>query len=88
MTSSQIRLKYPRDTFFSRGDRNVWLAVDDLEHRFQIDDHRPNRTSLELEFSLPRGAYATMLVKYIMASDSLSLDSEIEDLNDEADAEI
>jgi tRNA pseudouridine13 synthase len=67
MKVNEIRLKYPRDTFFSRGLRNAWLRVGDLEYDFQDDDQSEGRKKLQLRFTLPRGAYATMIVKYISA---------------------
>jgi tRNA pseudouridine13 synthase len=65
MKVNEIRLKYPRDTFFSRGLRNAWLTVGDLEYDFQDDDQSDGRKKLQLRFTLPRGAYATMIVKYV-----------------------
>lgn len=65
MTTSQIRLKYPRDTFFSRGSRNCWLEVDQLHYEFKDSDDKPNVKDLQIGFTLPRGAYATMVVKYL-----------------------
>lgn len=70
MQVTEIRLKFPRDTFFSRGCRNAWLRVDNLQFDFDTDDQSPDRMKLRLQFSLPRGAYATMVVKYISASNT------------------
>jgi tRNA pseudouridine13 synthase len=70
MTPKQIRVKYPRDTFFSKGERSALMKVDALEHMW-----KPSDTSVEgeegtydvtLKFDLPRGAYATMFVRWIM----------------------
>jgi tRNA pseudouridine13 synthase len=76
MEPHQIRLKFPRDTFFSRGDRAVWLEVKDIQHSFHEDEQNssPNspRSRLDLHFSLPRGAYATMIVKYLTNQDTAS----------------
>lgn len=74
MEPHQIRLKFPRDTFFSRGERAVWLEIKDIQHSFQEDEqssstHSP-KSRLDLHFSLPRGAYATMIVKYLTNQDS------------------
>ncbi len=65
MTTSQIRLKYPRDTFFSRGSRRCWLEVDELHYEFTDSDDKPDVKNLQIGFTLPRGAYATMVVKYL-----------------------
>ena len=70
MTPKQIRVKYPRDTFFSKGERSALMKVDALEHMW-----KPSDASVEgeeatydvtLKFDLPRGAYATMFVRWIM----------------------
>jgi len=91
----QLRVKFPRDSFFSKGDRAVWIVPSQLEHRFfrsvagnleasaipldsPIDPppsfpaptararaNPPRRVDLQLGFTLPRGCYATMLVKQL-----------------------
>ncbi len=65
MKVHEIRLKFPRDTFFSRGVRNAWLKVADLQFAFDDDEQSEGRKKLQLLFTLPRGAYATMIVKYV-----------------------
>lgn len=69
MKSTDIRLKYPRDTFFSRGFRNAWLKVKDLQFAFDDDEQASGRKKLQLQFTLPRGAYATMIVKYFSTNE-------------------
>ncbi len=61
----QVRLKFPRDTFFSRGIRDAWLHVRNLRYDFTADEESSRRQSLHLTFDLPRGSYATMLVKHL-----------------------
>ena len=65
METREIRLKYPRDTFFSKGVRECWLGTPDLKYQFEDDDLHPTRKKVTLEFSLPRGCYATMIVKHV-----------------------
>lgn len=65
MDIHQVRLKFPRDTFFSRGLRDAWLIIRNLDFEFVPDDESPDRKLLQLEFELPRGSYATMLVKHL-----------------------
>lgn len=60
-----LRVKYPRDSFFSRGDRAVLSPVRDLQWRTESDELYPDRRKLSLDFTLTRGAYATILVKRI-----------------------
>jgi tRNA pseudouridine13 synthase len=61
----QIRVKYPRDAFFSRGDRRAVFQPDGLEHEAADDDLYPHRQKVRLRFALSRGTYATMLVKRV-----------------------
>ncbi len=65
MTVEQIRLKYPRDTFFSKGTRACWFRVRDFEHRIEKDEINPKSMKVLLRFELPRGSYATMIVKQL-----------------------
>jgi tRNA pseudouridine13 synthase len=65
MERREIRLKYPRDTFFSKGIRPCWLRPRDFQFSWIKDELHPDRLALQLCFGLPRGAYATMLVKIL-----------------------
>jgi tRNA pseudouridine13 synthase len=62
----ELRVKYPRDSFFSKGERAVTFAPQNLRHETAPDDLYPGRQKLHLAFDLPRGSYATVLVKKIM----------------------
>ena len=59
----QLRVKYPRDSFFSKSSRKTIIAVPDLEFEFSDDDLYPKHKKVRLTFDLPRGSYATMLIK-------------------------
>lgn len=59
----QIRVKYPRDSFFSKGSRSSLIFPDQLTSAAANDELYPGHQSLTLSFSLPRGSYATILVK-------------------------
>jgi len=59
----QVRVKYPRDSFFSRLNRAAILRPSELSATTGPDELHPRSQALTLEFSLPRGSYATMLVK-------------------------
>jgi tRNA pseudouridine13 synthase len=65
MDIHEVRVKFPRDTFFSKGIRAAWLNIAGLQFRFQPDEDRPSRQQLHLTFELPRGSYATMIVKHL-----------------------
>ena len=59
----QIRVKYPRDSFFSKGSRSSLIFPQQLEAAAAADELYPGRQCLTLSFTLPRGSYATILVK-------------------------
>ena len=59
----QLRVKYPRDSFFSKSSRKTIIAIPDLEFEFSDDDLYPKQKKVRLTFDLPRGSYATILVK-------------------------
>ena len=61
----QVRVKYPRDAFFSKGDRPAVFRPGDLVHETGSDELYPDRHKLTLRFMLRRGSYATILVKRV-----------------------
>ncbi|HOA50961.1 MAG TPA: tRNA pseudouridine(13) synthase TruD [Thermogutta sp.] len=61
----QLRIKYPRDSFFSKGDRPLLVFPERLVSHTERDELNAGRQKLTLEFDLPRGSYATILVKRI-----------------------
>jgi tRNA pseudouridine13 synthase len=65
----EIRVKYPRDSFFSKGMRQVLIRPQDLAWTSDDDDLYPGKRKLVLDFTLPRGSYATILVKRITGED-------------------
>lgn len=60
-----LRVKYPRDSFFSKGLRRGLISTSDLSGNFADDELYEGRQKLTLKFVLPRGSYATILVKRI-----------------------
>lgn len=56
----ELRVKYPRDSFFSKGDRPAAIVPRDLSVALA------ENASATLDFTLPRGAYATMVVKSLL----------------------
>jgi len=77
MELRQVRVKYPRDSFFSKGDRPATFQPGSFEHDAAADELYAGQQKLTLRFTLPRGAYATILVKQIAgaAADSLADES-------------
>lgn len=61
----QLRIKYPRDSFFSKGERPLVFAPNNLTATQDQDEINLGQGKLILEFDLPRGSYATILVKRI-----------------------
>ncbi|MEX2174156.1 MAG: tRNA pseudouridine(13) synthase TruD [Pirellulaceae bacterium] len=60
-----IRVKYPRDSFFSKGERPALFRPGDVAHEAAADEVYSGRQKLTLRFTLPRGSYATILVKRV-----------------------
>lgn len=58
-----VRVKHPRDSFFSKGLRPAMIALDSIQHSVEPDDIHAYKKKLALKFDLPRGAYATMVIK-------------------------
>jgi tRNA pseudouridine13 synthase len=61
----EVRVKYPRDSFFSKGSRRAWIIPASATSAEAADELYPGRRKIQLSFELPRGSYATMLVKRI-----------------------
>jgi tRNA pseudouridine13 synthase len=61
----QLRLKGLRELFFSKGDRAALCVPAGVHGTFAADERHPDRLKLTLGFDLPRGAYATLIVKRI-----------------------
>jgi tRNA pseudouridine13 synthase len=58
-----LRVKYPRDSFFSRGTRPAVFHPRSPSAVAEDDEQDPARRKLLLRFDLPPGCYATVLVK-------------------------
>ncbi len=65
----QMKVKGSRDLFFSRGERAALVAPEGLGHAVGADENHPGRSKLALAFDLPRGAYATLIVKRVAPSE-------------------
>ena len=63
----QMRIKGLQKPFFSKGDRLAKITISNLSWSTGDDELNRGRKKLELRFELPRGAYATMLVKRLTA---------------------
>jgi tRNA pseudouridine13 synthase len=65
LTQTQFQLKGLREMFFSKGDRPALCLPSHLEGTIADDDEHPGRQKMTLAFELPRGSYATLIVKRI-----------------------
>jgi tRNA pseudouridine13 synthase len=70
VTLRELRVKYPRDSFFSRGNRRAAVEPAALQHSWSGDDSATGRKALALRFDLVRGAYATVVVKRLTQGNS------------------
>jgi tRNA pseudouridine13 synthase len=60
-----LRVKHLKDVFFSKGLRPALFFARDLTHSVTRDELYPGRQKLQLGFELPKGAYATLVVKRV-----------------------
>jgi tRNA pseudouridine13 synthase len=67
----QLKLRHFRKPFFSRGERPAIYQPQDLLHRLDDDELNAGRRKLYLEFVLPRGSYATILIKRLTRGSNL-----------------
>lgn len=60
-----LRVRHLKDVFFSKGTRPALFFPERLNCETDDDDLEPGRKKLVLSFDLPKGAYATLLVKRV-----------------------
>jgi tRNA pseudouridine13 synthase len=65
LTLHDMQVRGVRELFFSRGERAALCRPEALSAEFGEDELRRGRHKLVLGFELPRGCYATMVVKAI-----------------------
>jgi tRNA pseudouridine13 synthase len=71
LTWSDLRVKYLKDVFFSKGTRPCLVFIENLVVVPMEDHLHPGRHALRLAFDLAKGSYATILVKRLTdAADS------------------
>ncbi len=64
---ANLKLKHYKEPFFSKGDRPAFYSPEGLKTEIGWDKHNKGHRKLKLMFKLPRGSYATLLVKRITA---------------------
>ena len=65
LTLAELKVKGMQKPFFSKGDRPASVRPEHLTHVAEMDELNKGRRKLTLRFDLPRGSYATMLVKRV-----------------------
>jgi tRNA pseudouridine13 synthase len=65
LSLGRLRIKYPRDSFLSKGNRAAVFFPRGLEHGVEPDEVHPGRQRLTVRFELSRGCYATILTRRI-----------------------
>jgi tRNA pseudouridine13 synthase len=65
LTLAELKVKGMQKPFFSKGDRAACVHPENLSSSAEPDDVNKGRLKLTLRFDLPRGSYATMLVKRV-----------------------
>lgn len=65
LTLAELKVKGMQKPFFSKGDRSACVRPENLTGSHSADELNKGRQKLVLKFDLPRGSYATMLVKRV-----------------------
>ncbi|MFM7927199.1 MAG: tRNA pseudouridine(13) synthase TruD, partial [Pirellula sp.] len=84
LTVRELRLKFPRDTFFSRGQRDVLLFAKDFRAKWENSESKQNQSDWVLGFELPRGAYATMIIRQLFI-EGIEIESAVESEDEEGE---
>lgn len=66
LTWDQIKIRGLRKPFFTKGDRPAWCVPRDLSGEVGVDERNRGKARFSLHFVLPRGSYATLLVKRLL----------------------
>jgi len=66
----QMRIKGMQRPYFSKGDRVGKISVENVTWETGDDELNQGRQKLVLRFELPRGSYATMIVKRLQSVSS------------------
>jgi tRNA pseudouridine13 synthase len=65
LEARQLKIKGIRELFFSKGERAATCMPANLTGRAEPDERHPGKQALNLDFELPRGCYATLIVKRV-----------------------
>src|SRR5262249_4780932 len=62
---NELKIKAFREPFFAKGERPAVCMPDGLAYETCADERNPGKQKLTLAFDLPRGSYATLIVKRV-----------------------
>jgi len=65
-----MQVRGVREMFFSKGERAALCMPGQLTHESAADELHPKRSKLTLSFDMPRGCYATLVVKAATAQEA------------------
>lgn len=65
LTLRDMQIRGIRELFFSKGERRAMCRLSHLGHEWGDDERQAGKQRLTLSFDLPRGSYATIIVKAI-----------------------
>ncbi|HAD62201.1 MAG TPA: tRNA pseudouridine(13) synthase TruD [Planctomycetaceae bacterium] len=68
MKPGEMKISFPRDRWFSRARRETMVVPQNLRAVVDTDDLYSGRQKMTLSFDLPRGCYATMLIRFLTES--------------------
>jgi tRNA pseudouridine13 synthase len=58
-----MRIRHPKSEYFSKGTRSVLLFPNNVSAQAFPDNVYPRKSAVKIAFELPRGSYATMVIK-------------------------
>lgn len=64
----ELRVRHPRDCWLSKAWRNAVVVPQEMSAESAEDELHQGRQKLTLKFALPRGSYATIVVKRLAAA--------------------
>jgi tRNA pseudouridine13 synthase len=67
LTLRDLQVRGIRELFFSRGERSALCLPQKLRHDWADDERHQGKRALTISFDLPRGSYATLVIKSITA---------------------
>ncbi|WP_435007137.1 tRNA pseudouridine(13) synthase TruD [Tundrisphaera lichenicola] len=79
-----LRVKHLKDIFFSKGVRPALFFPEGLTQETSPDELYPGRFKIALGFDLPKGAYATLVVKRVTVAAGIDSSDESENEPEEA----